>query len=55
MARGHHGQGFKWRLIAGLTLFGLFNVWALYKRVEFYMEHSFDILNPDIDYLIERF
>lgn len=49
------GQAIKWYIMSGLTLFALFNVWVLYKRVKFYMEHSFDILNPDIDYLIKRY
>ena len=49
------GQAIKWYLITGLTTYLMFNIWVLYKRVGFYMEHSFDILNPDIDYLIERY
>ena len=54
MSKGR-GAALKWYLLAGLTGFTLLNVWVLYKRVEFYMEHSFDILNPDIDYLIDRY
>lgn len=49
------GQAIKWYLITGLTGYLVFNLWVLYKRVGFYMEHSFDILDPDIDYLIERY
>ena len=54
MSKGR-GQAIKWYIMSGLTLFAVFNVWVLYKRVKFYMEHSFDILNPDIDYLIQRY
>ena len=54
MSRGR-GAAIKWYLISGLAAFAALNVWVLYKRVEFYMEHSFDILNPDIDYLIDRY
>eukprot|EP00347_Sterkiella_histriomuscorum_P004355 403360767 len=49
------GNAYKWYIRSGLTLFALLNVYMLYRRVEFYMEHSFDILNPDIEYLIERY
>ena len=49
------GQAYKWNMITGFVLFTVFNVWILYDRVNFYMEHSFDILSPDIDYLIERY
>lgn len=49
------GQAIKWYLITGLSAYLVFNIWVLYKRVGFYMEHSFDILAPDIDYLIERY
>lgn len=49
------GNTLKWYLTVGISVFVMFNIWAIYKRVEFYMEHSFDILNPDIDYLIERY
>lgn len=50
-----YGQALKWYIGAGIFLFVALNLWALYKRVEFYMEHSFDILNPNIDYLIDRY
>jgi len=36
-------------------LFLVINIWAVKKRVEWYMEHSFDILNPDIEYLENRY
>jgi hypothetical protein len=49
------GNAIKWKLTTGLLVFGLFNVWMLYKRIKFYMEHSFDLINPDIEYLIERY
>ena len=49
------GSAYKWYLVTGGTLFVAFNVYMIYLRVAFYMEHSFDILNPDIDYLIERY
>lgn len=55
MSRGSQGQTLKWYIVAGLSGFALVNLWVLYKRVEFYMEHSFDIMNPDIDYIIERY
>ena len=52
---GAHGK----RLLGRLKLFGatfaILNAWILYKRVSFYMEHSFDLANPDIDYLVHRF
>jgi len=54
MTRGW-GQAVKWYLITGMSAYLVFNIWVLYKRVGFYMEHSFDILDPDIDYLIERY
>ena len=50
-----HGKNIKWKLMSGFSLFLILNIWILYKRVAFYMEHSFDILNPDINYLIERY
>ena len=49
------GHVLKSRLKLFFGLFLLMNVWSYYKRVEFYMEHSFDILNPDIEYLVERY
>jgi len=49
------GKTIKWYIYSGISLFVVLNVWILYKRVAFYMEHSFDILNPDINYLIERY
>ena len=55
MSKGPKGQAIKWYLMSGLFAIVTLNVWALYKRVEFYMEHSFDILNPNIDYIIERY
>ena len=46
-------------MYAKLKLFGglfvLMNAWIIYRRVSFYMEHSFDLVNPDIDYLVHRF
>ncbi|TNV74351.1 hypothetical protein FGO68_gene9540 [Halteria grandinella] len=54
MSRGR-GQALKWQLMAGVGVFVVFNVWVLWRRVAFYMEHSFDILNPDIDYIINRY
>ena len=54
MSKGR-GATLRWYLLAGFTGFTLLNIWVLWKRVEFYMEHSFDILNPDIDYLIDRY
>jgi hypothetical protein len=49
------GNALKWYLLMGAGgLVGL-NVLMLGMRVMWYMEHSFDILNPDIDYLIERY
>jgi len=36
-------------------LFLAINIWAVKKRIEWYMEHSFDILNPDIKYLENRY
>ena len=50
-----NGHVLKSRLKLFFGLFLLMNVWSYYKRVEFYMEHSFDILNPDIEYLVERY
>ena len=49
------GRTLKARLKLFASLFVLMNVWACYKRVAFYMEHSFDLVNPDIDYLVHRF
>jgi hypothetical protein len=31
------------------------NIWAVKKRAEWYMEHSFDILSPNIGYLETRY
>ena len=31
------------------------NGWILYRRVSFYMEHSFDLAKPNINYLVHRF
>lgn len=50
-----HKATLKWNLKAALLVYGVVNIWAVYKRVEFYMEHSFDLLNPNIDYLKNRF
>ncbi len=50
-----HGRTIRWKIMAGFSVFIALNAWILYKRVAFYMEHSFDILNPDINYLIERY
>ena len=49
------GNTLRWYIRTGLTALLAVNIWVLYKRVEFYMEHSFDLLNPDIDYIIERY
>ena len=54
MSKGK-GLAMKWYLITGVSVFAAFNIWMLYERVAFYMEHSFDILDPDIEYLIERY
>ena len=54
MTRGR-GTAYKFYLGVGISLFFALNCYMLYRRVEFYMEHSFDILRPDIDYLIERY
>ena len=49
------GKAIKWYVMSGLVGFGVVSTYMIYLRVTFYMEHSFDILNPDIDYLIERY
>ena len=54
MSKGQ-GATLRWYILAGFTGFVALNVWVLWKRISFYMEHSFDILNPDIDYLIDRY
>ena len=41
------------KILGGMFL--AMNIWAVKKRVEWYMEHSFDILNPDINYLENRY
>ena len=41
-------------LLGGACLISLFT-WQTYRRVVWYMEHSFDLLNPDIEYLIYRY
>ena len=52
---GSYGRNIwsKLKLFAGAFI--LLNAWILYKRVSFYMEHSFDLVKPDIDYLVHRF
>ena len=49
------GDQLKFNLKLAALLFVGWNIWALYKRIEFYMEHSFDILKPNIKYLINRY
>ena len=52
---GNYGKSLyaKLKLFAGIFI--ALNAWILYGRVSFYMEHSFDLPRPDIDYLIHRF
>ena len=52
---GSHGKSLLVKIKALAALFVALNAWILYKRVSFYMEHSFDLPKPDIDYLVHRF
>ena len=49
------GDKIRYNLKLFAAVFLCWNAWAVYKRIEFYMEHSFDILKPNIDYLNNRF
>ena len=49
------GRALKARLKLFVGLFVLWNLAVCYKRISFYMEHSFDLVNPDIEYLVERY
>ena len=53
--QGDYGRSIAARLKLAAAVFVLLNSWVLYKRVSFYMEHSFDLARPDIDYLVHRF
>ena len=44
-------QKFMW---ASFTIFG-FCFYSIYRRVVWYMEHSFDLVKPNIDYIINRY
>ena len=41
-------------ILVGAGLFSI-SCYSIYRRFTWYMEHSFDLVNPDMEYLINRF